>query len=111
MTDKRNIGAMIRELLREHAPYHLPMKSKAIEARLIVSGISVRKAVAELRLEGYPIGSDNRGYYYCDEPEQLDATVIHLHGRIRAEEQVLDAVKGTIHRMINERSEHDEADQ
>lgn len=57
------------------------VKSSTIERKLTLSGAEVRAIIAYLRLQGYPIGSDGRGYFWAVSPHDLQTTIDHFAGR------------------------------
>ena len=61
-----------------------PVKSTAIEKAMDLSGPAVRDVVRGLRLGLFPIGSDQRGYYWCRRPDELEPTLEHLRARYKS---------------------------
>lgn len=53
--------------------------SAQLEQLFNTSGRSLRRVVSQLRQEGYPICSDERGYYYADSQKEINATVSRLN--------------------------------
>ena len=76
-----------------------PVRSKQIEEATGLSGPDVRAIVRSLRLAGYPIGSDETGYYWCVTPEDLDSTRGHIQSRKRILEAVDNALAQTQARL------------
>jgi biotin operon repressor len=58
------------------------VKSTGLEARFDVSGKEIRDAVNALRRAGYPICSDETGYYYAETAAELKESINHLTKRI-----------------------------
>lgn len=58
-----------------------PIYSVQIEKYFDISGIQLREIIHELRLEGYPIGSGNDGYFYARDKSELIDTINNLLGR------------------------------
>lgn len=56
-------------------------------------GVQVRKMIQALRDEGYPIGSNGKGYYYAHIPSDWDPTIKHLQERHNRLTQTLDQCK------------------
>jgi len=73
--------AFIRGLVA-HGPDY-PVKSKKIEDALHLTGPEIRALVSYLRVQGEPIGSDNRGYYWCRDAADLEKTKQHIQARIQ----------------------------
>lgn len=70
-------------------------KSKAITAVELVADIQLyfdqdidvrqlRQAICKLRMKGYPVCSCSKGYYYVDEPFELECTIQSLTERLKA---------------------------
>ncbi len=57
------------------------VKSSVIERKLNLTGSEVRAIIAHLRLQGHPVGSDGRGYFWAVSPRDLQATIDHFAGR------------------------------
>lgn len=75
---------MTREEVCEHLKkYHRgkenPISSKRLERMSGVSGRTIRKYVHRLRQEGKPICSDQNGYYYAEEQQEVNETVSRLN--------------------------------
>ena len=69
-------------LKRKHRGKANAVKSPELEARFGISGPILREVVNELRCRGYPVCSDNSGYYYAATAAELAATIRQLNSRI-----------------------------
>ncbi len=43
----------------------------------------VSALIGYLRMQGYPIGSNGKGYFWAKDPEHLDETIEHMESRLR----------------------------
>ena len=71
-------------------------ESKAVSARELstlfnVTQRGIRLLVTELRKEGYPVCSSNSGYWYSEDPEDINKTVSRMEAQI---EKMAQAVAG-----------------
>ena len=73
----------ILSTLKQHG-YDNPVASKYLEEATNLPGPAIRSAIRELRNSGEPIGSDDRGYYYCHSREELQRTIDHLRSRVES---------------------------
>lgn len=69
-------------LKRRHCGRNNAVKSPELEARFGIRGTALRAMVNELRCRGYPVCSDDSGYYYAETEAELTATVRQLNSRI-----------------------------
>ncbi len=84
-------GESLKHLLIQFAR---PMTSGEIEGKLHLTGVQVRAIVSYLRfIERQPIGSDQRGYFWCTSREQLDTTIKHMEERGIKDLAVASALK------------------
>lgn len=80
-------GAPIDKALCKHLKKHRrgqerAASSKELEAAFHVQGAELRRAVNRLRCAGYPICSNDDGYFYAARQSEIQATVAQLSGRI-----------------------------
>ena len=73
---------ILNYLKRRHRGQSNAIKSPALEARFGISGRELREVVNELRCRGYPVCSDDSGYYYASNEAELTATIRQLNSRI-----------------------------
>ena len=62
-------------------------KSRAIHSRDLqrlfsIDGRTLRRKISALRQDGYPICSDETGYYYADNQMEINNTVCRLNGLV-----------------------------
>ncbi len=75
--DRRTAICMF--LQRHHKGKENAIHSKEIEKLFGISNRTVREYVTKLRKEGYPICSDNTGYYYANTQEEINETIKRLN--------------------------------
>ena len=56
--------------------------SKELQRIFSLDGRNIRRKISRLRQEGYPICSDETGYFYAARPAEVRATIAQLSGRI-----------------------------
>lgn len=76
MTDTNLIKSKL--YLLQHSGYK---KSRELEEELGVSGAVIREVVREMREQGVPITSDQNGYGYAKDIDDLRPTLDHLRKR------------------------------
>lgn len=59
-----------------------PVFSKELEKEFHLPGSQNRDLIRELRRKGYPICSDEDGYFYSEDPNDIHATVMQLKSRL-----------------------------
>lgn len=69
----------------------LPITSSKLSEAFGISGFEIRKMVNSARSEGCPICSCNRGYYYSENRDDIDKTILSLSHRIGSMQR---AIKG-----------------
>lgn len=53
--------------------------SKVLERKLGLNGRTIRRIISSLRQEGFPICSDESGYYFADTQQEINKTVSRLN--------------------------------
>lgn len=86
--------------LRAH-PFDSPVKSPQIAAGMDIDSRIVRDVVRGFRLDDLEVGSDERGYYWCVKPEELEPTLKHLRARYKALGFLIARVERTQTRLRN----------
>lgn len=89
-----NTEILLKEMYQHNK--HNKIKSYEIERRFDVKGKTVRETVNELRRMGYPICSDNQGYFYATEKTDLYETITNLEHRIRGIKNALNGLYDTL---------------
>ena len=77
-------------------------KSRAIHSRDLqrlfsIDGRNLRRTISSLRQDGYPICSDESGYYYADNQKEINQTVYRLNGMLT---KVSNARTGLLHASL-----------
>ncbi len=75
-------GDFIAYLKTHHKGRKKAVTSSGLEAVFNIKGAEVRRIVNEVRSCGYPVCSDNCGYYYAGNKKELNATIAQLSGRV-----------------------------
>ena len=89
----------ICEFLKDyHTGKEKAICSKEMQQLLSLDGRSIRRKVSKLRQEGYPICSDETGYYYADSQAEINATVGRLNGLVTS---VSNARTGLLYAVPN----------
>ena len=57
--------------------------SSELEAVFLCKGTKIRKYINELRTRKIPVCSSSFGYYYSENPQDIDETITHLDSRIK----------------------------
>lgn len=69
--------------LREyHKGKENAIHSKELQRIFTMDGRDVRRKVSNLRQDGVPICSDEDGYYYADNQQEINKTVCRLNGMV-----------------------------
>lgn len=94
-TDKKSaICAYLRE---HHTGKHRAVHSQELQRLFCVDGRNLRRKISTLRQEGFPICSDETGYYYADNQKEINNTVCRLNGLVT---QVSNARTGLLFASI-----------
>lgn len=68
-----------------------PISSSKLCEIFGVSGIEIRRIINAARCEGCPICSCHKGYYYSENPEDINRTIATLQHRV---DKIQSAIKG-----------------
>ena len=72
--------AIFIELILNHVGKENAIHSRVFEQRYDISGRTLRDMISSLRrIEGYPICSCSKGYFYPETKAELDDTVRRMH--------------------------------
>ena len=85
-------------LKRHHTGEGKAVQSKGLEFRFQMSGRKIRDIVNELRCDGYPICSDENGYYYAANKKEVMRSISQLNSRI---EKISEAKNGLVNACTN----------
>jgi len=88
--------------LKHNTSHANPTTSSKLQASLGIDDATVRAIAHELRTMGEPIGSGNRGFYYAQSADELDATIEHLQSRVNSINEILRLVRATQVRVRTE---------
>lgn len=69
-------------LKRYHTGKEKAVQSRGLENKFQVNSRNIRNIVNELRCEGYPICSDDNGYYYAANKEEILKSIYQLDSRM-----------------------------
>ncbi len=75
--DKKN--AICEYLKKNHTGKDKAVFSAELERLFSVDGRTLRRKISSLRQDGYPICSDETGYYYADNQKEINDTVCRLN--------------------------------
>ena len=81
MNKKQEICDYLREF---HRGKEKAVFSRELQQIFHLDGRNVRRNVAKLRHEGYPICSDENGYYYAESQTEINHTVGRLNDLVTA---------------------------
>lgn len=98
VNESPTVSQSFAEWLKE---YHSG-KENAVTAKKMSqwgSGVDIRSMVHDLRIQGFPICSDNDGYYYATTADELDATINIMRSRAKEIEKVFVALNKTKFKM------------
>lgn len=95
------------EFLNYMKKSHCGKRNAIIGAKLPVSGgaVIVRALVNKLRSDGFPICSDEKGYWYSEEPADIRATLDSLDSRMASMNRAFFGLLGTYKRIKTEPTE------
>lgn len=75
--NKKN--AICEYLKKNHTGRDNAVHSKELERLFLTDGRNLRRKISSLRQDGYPICSDENGYYYADNQKEINQTVSRLN--------------------------------
>lgn len=75
--DKRT--AICDFLRKHHTGKSRAVYSRELQRLLSIDGRNLRRKISSLRQDGYPICSDETGYYYADNQGEINNTVCRLN--------------------------------
>ena len=78
--DKR--AAICSFLAKYHTGRRKAVPSKELEQLFSLDGRTLRRHINCLRQRGIPICSDETGYYYAENQQEINATVCRLNGLV-----------------------------
>lgn len=66
-----------------------PITARELARKVSADPRKVREAISDLRRESVPIASDNRGYWWANNRQELDHTIAHLKSRATKEFEIV----------------------
>ena len=88
---------LLNYLRNNHRGAGKAIQSKSLALRLQISGRKIRDVVNTLRCEGYPICSDDGGYYYAANRQDVMRSIRQLNSRI---EKIAEAKDGLTQSLV-----------
>lgn len=73
---------LLKKLKRYHRGYLRAIGGKELEVAFSVSGSQIRKMINALRSDGEPICSDENGYYYASNAQEVHLSINRFNSRI-----------------------------
>lgn len=71
--------AICEYLRKNHIGKGNAIHSKELEKLFLLDGRNIRRKISALRQDGFPICSDETGYYYADNQKEINTTVCQLN--------------------------------
>lgn len=71
--------AICEYLRKNHIGKGNAIHSKELEKLFMLDGRNIRRKISSLRQDGFPICSDESGYYYADNQKEINNTVCRLN--------------------------------
>lgn len=71
--------AICEYLRKNHMGKGNAIHSKELEKLFMLDGRNIRRKISALRQDGFPICSDETGYYYADNQNEINNTVSRLN--------------------------------
>ena len=78
--DKKS--ALCEYLKKHHTGKGRAIHSMDLQRLFSIDGRNLRRKISALRQDGYPICSDETGYYYADNQKEINDTVCRLNGLV-----------------------------
>lgn len=78
--DKKS--AICAYLKEHHTGKGRAIHSQDLQRLFVIDGRNLRRKISALRQDGYPICSDESGYYYADNQKEINDTVYRLNGLV-----------------------------
>lgn len=78
--DKKS--AICAYLQEHHTGKGRAIHSKDLQRLFLIDGRNLRRKISALRQDGYPICSDETGYFYADNQKEINDTVCRLNGLV-----------------------------
>ncbi len=72
-------SALCAYLRKHHTGKARAVHSSELERLFSLTGRTLRRRISRLRQDGYPVCSDENGYYYAENQNEINATVCRLN--------------------------------
>ena len=72
-------SALCAYLRKHHRGKANAVHSRELERLFSLTGRTLRRRISRLRQDGYPVCSDENGYYYAENQNEINATVCRLN--------------------------------
>lgn len=89
--------AICNFLKKHHTGRDKAVSSRELERLFSLEGRTLRRKINHLRQDGYPICSDETGYYYAETQQEINATVCRLNGLVT---QISNARTGLLYASV-----------
>jgi len=89
--------AICRYLHKHHTGRERAVHSSELQELFSLNARTLRRYINWLRQEGFPICSDETGYYYADNQKEINRTVCRLNGLVT---QVSNARTGLLYASV-----------
>lgn len=89
--------AICRYLQKYHTGRERAVHSCELQQLFSLNARNLRRHINRLRQEGFPICSDETGYYYADNQKEINRTVCRLNGLVT---QVSNARTGLLYASV-----------
>lgn len=78
----KNPTAICEYLRKNHSGKKNAVHSRELQRLFSVQGSTLRRNISLLRQAGYPICSDQNGYYYAENQKDINDTVLRLNSLV-----------------------------
>ena len=93
--DKRT--AICEYLKKHHTGKEKAVLSRELERLFCIDGRNLRRKISSLRKDGFPICSDESGYYYAKNQREINGTVCRMNEMVTT---VSNARTGLLHSSV-----------
>lgn len=90
---------LIEYLQENHTEENKAVGARELSILFNTTQRGIRALVTELRKEGYPVCSSNSGYWYSEDPEDIEKTVARMEAQMDKMEQAVAGLKAGKHRI------------
>src|SRR3990167_8169148 len=101
MKDLTYIQKKVLEIVSQH-PRYSPITGKQVADKIGLKdrdsgkeGADMRSVIHALRVKGYPICANGKGYWYARTAEELSKYIFGFQGRVNKEQAAVDGLKNS----------------